>query len=284
MLWWMRALPLLLLAGCAWRQPQGHLDYRVSVPTPPAASGASIVSAHFSRDGARDRVPADTIVVVFDREIDAASLVPGAFMVVLSDGSRLRASQAVLAPANEDDENRTVTLTGDFGEPGGRVPTDVVVIDRIWDESGGPLLGAAGKVSAYEEGPRIVAVRGAAPSARSCAGASQVVRMFWSDEIHDVAPDDLAQIDIELADGRTVHPRDFDDTRVNGTDTSDDNVLELCIGEDAAARVIRVAAGSFRGPAGGRTGPVLATVDPLVEGASPARLKAVPDSGTLDRG
>lgn len=284
MLGWMRVAPVLLLAGCVWRQPQGHLDYAIPVLPASSTGGATIVSAHFSRDGARDHVPADTIVVVFDREIDATSLVGGAFMIVLSDGSRLRAEQAVLAPASESDENRTVTLTGDFGEPGGRVPTDVVVIDRIWDEAGGPLLGAAGKVSAYEEGPRIVAVRGAIASSASCPGASQVVRTFWSDEILDVAADDLAQIDIELADGRTVHPLGFDDTRTDGSDTSDDNVLDFCVGEDAAARVVRVAAGSFRGPAGGRTGPILATVDPLVEAVSPARLKAAPERGTLDRG
>jgi hypothetical protein len=279
-----RLLAFSLLVGCVWRYPQGHLDYAVPSPPPPPTNGASIISAHFSRDAARDQVAADEIVVVFDRELDAASLVGGAFMVVLSDGSRVRAQSAVLAPASEDDENRTVTLSGDFGEPGVRTPTDVVVIDRIWDEGGGPLLGAAAKVTAYEQGPRIVAVRGAAPSERSCVGARQVVRTFWSDEILDVSPDDLAQIDVELADGRTVHPLRFDDTRTGGTDTADDNVLELCIAEDAAARVLRVAPGSFRGPAGGRTGRVLATVDPALEIAAPALLKAAPDTGTLDRG
>ena len=78
----------------------------------------------------------------FDRELDASSLVGRAFMVVLGDGSRVRADAAVFGPASEADENRTVTLWGEFGAPEGPAPTDVVVIDRIWDEAGGPLLGA----------------------------------------------------------------------------------------------------------------------------------------------
>lgn len=256
------AWPVALLAASACWQPMSRVDYVVPQPPTQTTASAAMLSAHFSRDAQRDHAPADAIVVVFDRELDATSLVARAFMVVRSDGSRVRAESAVLAPASEADENRSVTLWGDFGEPGGVVPTDVVVIDRIRDEAGGPLLGAAAKVSAYEEGPRLVAVDGRPADAGTCGGAAQIVRTYWSDEIHDVGDDDLAHIDVELADGRTVHPGAFDDTLANGTDTSDDNVLELCVAPDAAARVLRVPGGSFTGPAGRRTGPISATVEP----------------------
>jgi hypothetical protein len=252
---------LAWLLPCACWQPTGRIDYVVPQPSRAPPPVAGILSAHFSRDAQRDHTAADAIVVVFDRELDASSLVGRAFMVVLSDGSRVRADAAVLAPASEADENRTVMLWGEFGAPEGPTPTDVVVIDRIWDEAGGPLLGASGKVSAYADGPRLVAVHGlGAPQSGACGGAGQVVRTYWSDEVDDVGDDDLPRIDVELADGRTVHPTGFDDTVENGTDVGDDNVLDLCLAEAIEPRVLRIDAGVFAGPAGPRSATGLATI------------------------
>lgn len=254
---------LAWLVPCACWQPTGRIDYVVPQPSRAPPPVAGILSAHFSRDAQRDRSGADAIVVVFDRELDASSLVGAAFMVVLGDGSRVRADAAVLTPASEADENRTVTLWGEFGAPEGPTPTDVVVIDRIWDEAGGPLLGASGKVSAYADGPRLVAVHGlGAPRPGLCADAAQVVRTYWSDELDDAGDGDLPRIDVELADGRTVHPRAFDDTAANGTDVADDNVLDLCLAEAVEARVLRIDAGVFAGPAGPRSATGLATIEP----------------------
>lgn len=258
------ALAWLLPCGC-W-QPTGRIDYVVPQPSRAPPPVAGILSAHFSRDAQRDRSGSDAIVVVFDRELDASSLVGRAFMVVLGDGSRVRADAAVLGPASEADENRTVTLWGEFGAPEGPAPTDVVVIDRIWDEAGGPLLGASGKVAAYADGPRLVAVHGrGAPTPGTCAEAAQVVRTYWSDDVDDVGDDDLPRIDVELADGRTVHPASFDDTAANGTDVADDNVLDLCLAEAVEARVLRIDAGVFAGPAGQRTAMGLATIEAAPE-------------------
>ncbi len=248
------------MPGC-WRGAATGIDYVVPQPSETATTGAVMLSAQFSYDAARDHAPEDAIVVVFDRPLDAASLTAGAFMVVLSDGGRLRATGATLAPASEADENRTVTLFGEFGGPGGPQPTDVVVIDRIFDEQGGPLLGASAKVTEHGAGPRVVAVV-ALPSSSACGGASQVVRTYWSDTVLDVDDADLARVELVLADGSTVHPRALDDVRTNGTDVLDDNVIDLCVAEAAQARTLRVPAGAFMGPAGGRSEAALARIAP----------------------
>ncbi|MFO0635427.1 MAG: hypothetical protein U0168_21495 [Nannocystaceae bacterium] len=186
-------------------------------------------------------------MVVFDRELDATSLVAHAFMVVLADGSRVRARAAVLAPASEDDENRTVTLWGDFGDAIERPPTDVVVIDRVWDEQGGPLLGSASKVEPLGQGPRPVL---ALVGANGCPAGELTVRSYWTDELHGVDALDLGAVEIELADGARIHPNGFGDVRDNGSDTVDDNVLDLCLAASAIPRRVRWDPGVFRGAAG----------------------------------
>ena len=105
-------------------------------------------------------------------------------------------------------------------------------------------------------------MRGAQAGAGACGGSAQIIRTYWSDDVLDVGDDDLALIEVELADGRSVHPTGFDDTLGNGTDTSDDNVLELCMSETVEARSVRIVAGSFAGPAGWRTGPIRGAVSP----------------------
>jgi hypothetical protein len=169
-------------------------------------------------------------------------------MVVLGDGSRVRALEAVLAPASEDDENRTITLWGDFGDALHRPPTDVVIIAPVWDERGGSLLGAAIKLDAFGEGPRVIAAQALAPAASCCPGAAQAVRLYWSDEVHGIEPGDLARIELVLADGSAKPPVGFDDD--TGSDAAADNVLDLCIAELAEVRELRVEAAAFTDPSG----------------------------------
>ncbi len=236
-----------LVVACYREQPR--IDYVAPTPSQDALPPSRIVAARFAHDDVGASSPADAVVVVFDRELDAASLVGRAFMVVMSDGSRVRAQQAVLAPASESDENRTVTLWGEFGDPFERPPTDVVVIERLWDEQGGPLLGSSGHVDVITEGPRPLLVM---PGGHDCPEAQQSLRSYWTDTLLDVDDGDLEAVEVELADGQRVHPAGFGDVAVNGSDTVDDNVLDLCLRERTLARRVHWRAGSFRAPAGAR--------------------------------
>lgn len=242
-------IALFAAAGC-WR-PTGQLDYVAPRIDPPKTGGATILSAQFSRDMAVDHTSADAIVLVFDREIDPVSLAGRAFMIVLSDGARMRASAASLGPANERDENRTVTLWGELGTPGGPEPVEVVIIERIWDEEGGGLLGASAKVTPHGTPPRLVAVHphvATADDDNACRG--QRIRTYWSDLVTPRITDLGAALQVELADGRAVPPTELDDVLDNGSDTVDDNVVDVCLDAALVPRVVRIAAGSFVTPAG----------------------------------
>jgi hypothetical protein len=251
---------LLAIAGCHRAPPRGRVEYVVPRRETLPLVVPGILSAHFSRDDERTPADADAIVLVFDRELDAASLTGRAFMVVMGDGSRVRAREAVLAPASEDDENRTVTLWGDFGDPQHRPPTDAVIIEPVWDEAGGSLLGAATKVDAFTQGPRVIAALAVPPLPTRCQGAASAVRLYWSDELRGVDADDLGRIELLLADGGTKAPVALDDDAASGTDAVDDNVLDLCVGERSEVRELRVAAGAFTDPSGHPNGVVRVSV------------------------
>jgi hypothetical protein len=166
-----------LVGGCIWRAPtQRHVDMVVPRPEAGVAPAASILAARVSRDASRTPAATDAIVLVFDRDVDAVSLVPQAFLVVEADGTRVFASEAVLAPASESDENRTVTLYGDFGDPKENPATDVVVVSTIYAEDGTPLLGAAAKIEPWDLGARAVVAESITPGPMRSPDARQVLR------------------------------------------------------------------------------------------------------------
>ncbi len=214
-----------------------------------AAPAASIVAARFSRDDSRTPAVADSIVVVFDREVDAVSLVPQAFLVVEADGTRVLALEAVLAPASESDENRSVTLWGDFGDPKENPATDVIVIGTIYAEDGTPLQGASAKVERWDLGTRAVVAETIAPNPSRCPAARQVLRSYWTDELRGVEAGDLAKVEIAMGQGTPRTPVGFDDHAGDG-DVNDDNVLDFCVDADAPMLELRVPAGTFLDAAG----------------------------------
>src|SRR5688500_7841920 len=106
------ALAIAVLAcGCGpiAAPPEHSLDVGPARPAA-AASRATplLLSAHLSAVDAPAHGGLDALELVFSAEVDAASLHPRVFLVVLDDGSRVRPTTAALAPANESDENRTV--------------------------------------------------------------------------------------------------------------------------------------------------------------------------------
>ncbi len=212
-----------------------------------------MLSAHFAQDDAPSLGGLDSIAVVFSEDVDAASLRPDVFLVLLADGGRTLAREAVLAPASEADENRTVWLLGDFGDPRRRPPTDVVVIAPLHTESGSSLEGVLAPVLGFGEGGHIVHAQ-AEPE--FCESGEPRIRTFWTDALRDVAQEDLQAITLELVSGRTVSPSSFEDHADVGSfigESRDDNVLDLCVPAQERVIGVRVQAGSFTDVPGHRS-------------------------------
>lgn len=229
-------------------------------PPPPSSNQASLLTAHFARDDAPEQEGLDSIALVFSEDVDAASLRPDAFMVLLADGSRTLATDARLAPASEADENRTVWVSGDFGDPRRRVPTDVVVIRPVFTESGASLDGALGPVLGFDDGGRIAHAQ---QQTSPCASGEARVRTVWTDSLRDVQADDLAAISLELISGRTVTPSGFEDHEDHGPfvgEARDDNVLDLCVPDPERVVGVRVKAGAFTDVPGHRSAATRAPV------------------------
>ncbi len=230
------ALVAVTVGGCRIQSAPPVQIAPPSRPTAPARAQPepALLSAHFALDDAPSLGDLDGIAVVFSVEVDPASLQPSAFMVVLADGTRAFPTEAVLAPASEADENRTVLLIGDFGDPRRRPPADVLVIRTLHAETGQSLRGLLGPVSGYDEGGTIVtAEQRKAP----CDAGAQRIRTYWTDALRGVEAADLQAVTVELSGGRTAHPTAFEDHEFEREDR-EDNVLDLCV--PAAERVMSV--------------------------------------------
>ncbi|MEM6290899.1 MAG: hypothetical protein AAGA54_06520 [Myxococcota bacterium] len=237
------ALVAIAASGCRVRSSP---PVQIAPPVRPAAPARTLpeptlLSAHFALDDAPSLGDLDAVSVVFSVEVDPASLQPSAFMVVLADGTRAFPTEAVLAPSSEADENRTVLLVGDFGDPRRRPPADVLVIRTLHAETGQSLRGLLGPISGYDEGGRIVA---AEQSETPCDAGAQRVRTYWTDALRGVEPADLQAVTVELSGGRTAHPVAFDDHR-SDREEREDNVLDLCVPATEQVVSIWVEAGAF---------------------------------------
>jgi hypothetical protein len=260
---------LLALAPLACATPssygvRGH--YQAPEPAPAPAPAPLLVSAHLSRFGVEpaavgasaqprmlegSEASEDQILLVFGHELDPLTIDPRGFAVLRGDGHRVRPTRAFLAPADEGDENRSLTLTGNFGGVDS-LPVAVHVIGDLAAEAGASLQGLDAQISGPNEPDRPVHIERLEPSASRCPEARQVLRTYWTDTLADVGADDLARVELHLADGRVITPIEFDDQaqRVGdeplaGLGRGDDNVLDLCVDADPAVVHVRFAAGVF---------------------------------------
>ena len=281
---WLLSGPCLALAaalGCASTGSYGAGGrYTPSEPAAPAAaSQPKLVSAHLTRFGVErepldqttrarmvegDERSEDRILLVFADELDPLTVDPLVFGVLRADGRRVRPVRAFLAPADESDENRSVTLIGNFGRPEAP-PVAVHVLGSLFSEAGEELRGLDADISLPGEPDRLLIVERLEPGERRCPGAGQVLRTYWSDTLTDVGADDLAGITLRVADGRTFTPSEFDDQALREDEQpceqpfaaclgpSDDNVLDLCVAEAEPIVHVRVSAGLFRDPGGRET-------------------------------
>ncbi|MEM6992947.1 MAG: hypothetical protein AAF721_20695 [Myxococcota bacterium] len=251
---WSAVLAASLASGCVRQAAPPQTVHTIDFPAPTAVAPApvppEILSAHFAIDNAPPLDGLDALPVVFSVELDAATVVPAYFLVARSDGSRARPKAAVLSPASESDENRTVLLVGEFGAPGKAAPTNVAVSGPVYSEEGQALRGLAAPVLAFETPPTIVFAESLAPAEGRCPEAKSVIRTYWSEGLRALAPEATAKLRVEIDGGQDVTPTGFDDHGAPGQDAGDDNVLDICVGHDARPLRLRVEAGVLADPAG----------------------------------
>ncbi len=228
-------------------------------PTPEADAGDElapavaprpvILSAQLARIDDPELGGKDGLLLVFDVEIDAAALSPLAFIVTREGSSPARPEQAILAPASEDDENRTVLLVGELGDAE-HPPIHVAVLGPLFAEDGRPLLGLGAAVLAFATAPRVVATEVLAAAPGRCEGAAQVLRTYWSTELRGVEPEDLERVRVQAGEAAPAAPLGFDDHATEHAEAGQDNVLDLCIGDTAPPRQLWIEAGALLDPPG----------------------------------
>jgi hypothetical protein len=200
----------------------------------------------------------DRIVLLFARELDPLTIDARNFGVLRADGHRVRPTRVFLAPADEGDENRSLTLTGNFGSPEAP-PVAIHVLGDLYAETGEALTGLDAEITGPDQPDRPLSVERRTSTPASCPQARQVVRTYWTDTLTHVGDGDLAGIELRLADGRTLAPTGFDDQAQREDETAceqpclgpvDDNVLDLCVDADVAVVHVRFAAGLFEDEGG----------------------------------
>lgn len=274
-----RTAPLLLLAlllaACA---------PRASLPTPTLerdveGRAPSLLSAFFGLDDALPTPAAfrlclgaagrDGMPVIFSHEIDAATLQPDDLLVLSASGEAHTPLCALLAPADEPGERRTLLLVGEFGDAGDDPPVLVQVVGDLLTVGapGGLLnfLGASVAVTPLAPGPSLIWAEGVAGDAwdlgrrggpwgvgSGCpVGTVQVVRATWSGgvtrpdgaEVGD-AEAALYRVVLEQEGGALVEAAPF----ALGDLFDGDNNHELCLDVAGTPREVRFPGGYLSDP------------------------------------
>ena len=202
-----------------------------------AAEGPSLLVASMVRslpDPADWREPhGDAIQLVFSEAVEAAGLDPSDFLVVRGDGSRAWPARALLGPAAEFGEHRSVTLEGDFGDGDARA---VEVVGALHGVSGASLEGLGADLEGLHQRARIVAYERTPVTDSTCAGRATALRTYWSRPVETPPP----TLQVELDAGGTATPVVLDD--LDG-----DNVIDLCFDASLAGPPVRVVAGDSDG-------------------------------------
>jgi hypothetical protein len=164
------------------------------------AQGSPLVSAFFGLDNAMPiqanllcpgALGMDGMPLNFIFPIDGASLSASDFEVVDSLGNIHIPMCAVLAPANENGENRTVLLIGEFGTANTNPPVEVRVVDDLFTTD--PLSGESTcsesinlngifttNVVPLNEGPSLFFAQRIDGSLNECSSGTQTIQVAWN--------------------------------------------------------------------------------------------------------
>lgn len=244
------------------------------------STSGTLLSAFFSVNNAlpnnvrsfcKDGPDMDSLPVVASDEIDETTLDPEDFEVTLLDGSKAVPICASLRPADEANENRTIHLIGEFGDPVTNPAITVKVVGDLRGEvrSDGltPIfLDAEESVTALASGPAIVFAEKIITTELELAdttttmgtacprtGTKQALRIMWDGS---VTKDGATEItDTERVKFRVVlRLRDGSRKRVTpfamGDLNDGDNVQDLCLKQGARPISVRVKAGAVADPNG----------------------------------
>ncbi len=236
--------PLALVAsltGCATssagaRRSPAPPGLVVESRRPLEASTSPLLSARFVREGDSE----DELLLVFSGRVDAPTLQAVDFIVVRDDGSRIYPARALLWPADERDEHRSVLLQGDFGLGSARA---LQVVGALFTVDGVALESVDGELGAEDEPDVLVAAEVLTPAEGRCEGAASMVRTYWSDRLGPLSAQAVERMTVELEEGAPVHPVALDDHGALAQAEpapEDDNVLDLCLDTPSPARAIRV--------------------------------------------
>jgi hypothetical protein len=270
------ASTLVVSTACLGPRSYGaRMHHEHTEPAPVEVTTPLLLSAHVSRFGAEPTPLGETstprmveareheedrIVLLFARELDPLTIDPRGFGVLRADGQRVRPTRVFLAPADEGDENRSLTLTGNFGSPDAP-PVAIHVLGDLYAETGESLSGLDADISGPDQADRPLSIERLSSSDTRCPQSRQVLRTYWTDALTQVGDADLAGIELRLVDGRKLAPIAFDDQAQREGEPVcepfasclgpvDDNVLDLCVDADAAVVHVHFAAGLFADASG----------------------------------
>ena len=162
-----------------------------------AKSQDTLVSGFFGLDNAlpgllagRPGILIDGMPVNFRFPLDSSSLSVTDFEVVDSDGNIHIPMNAVLSPANEDGENRTVLLLGEFGTAVTNPPVEVRVvgdlftIDTLPEESAySQIINLNGMTTTniipLADGPSLFFAQRIDGNLNECNSGTQTIQVAW---------------------------------------------------------------------------------------------------------
>ena len=141
----------------------------------------------------------DGMPVNFNYAIDESTLEETDFEVIDSLGNILTPMCAILAPANDDGENRTVLLVGEFGDDGSNPPVEVRVIGDLFTLGEDPEQSACAEVKnlngaftrnivPLSEGPTLFFAQMIGGSISECPpGTAQTLQVAWDGGVVPIA-------------------------------------------------------------------------------------------------
>lgn len=256
------AVALLPTATGAMAGPQ-----RTSAETRPVHT----LSASWGTDNGvscpRGSTNLDNLPVTFNSFIKRPSIQVTDFVIVRSDGTRVRPTCALQFPPDEKDEAQTVNLIGDFGDSvNGPIPVQVKVRGTLRGKAPGAMRWhrfsdlPPQRVSPLRAGPTIVdAWRIPARIYRNdqnrCEDGSRFVRVMWSNgltsypsgaEVGSAVTESYRAV-FRSRDGRrrSITPSSVADLYDHSAAANADNMHDLCLdGVPRGARLTKVKIGA----------------------------------------
>jgi hypothetical protein len=200
---------------------------------------------------------------------------PRAFRVTTTDGRSTTPSCATVSPANEEGEDNTVLLTGDFGtftRTPGLAISKIEIVGALNAEGGSSTVAGASltnlfttNITPVTESVRLVTGRVPALSdseigARNGCPSStvQVVRATWSGGIRvPGGTSDLTKLSVTDSAGL---PISFSGVSL-AEEQDNDNILDVCLTSATRPATLTVAAGMYTAPNGLANGSTTTAID-----------------------